>query len=433
MKRIHGSFLVFALMVVLSPATFLASAEKKGDHQFPQVRPESMGFTRKGLERVKTHMQRYVDEKKLAGLLTLVARNGKILHFEKYGMRNIARKQPMQGNEIFRLASMTKPVTSVALMMLCEQGLVNLQDPISQFIPAFAGTKVYAGGQLVSLAHPITVQDVLTHTSGITAGWPGNNPVYRLYRESDLDQAVTLRDFVRRLARLPLLHQPGAAWTYGFSTDVAGRIVEVVSGLPLDKYIVSKILHPLEMYDTGFILRSDQKDRLAQLYSFRDGSDLEAVDLPTDSKFARGVSGLFSTPLDYLRFAQMLLNGGELDGVRLLKTETVNLMTRNHLPDDLIPIAVMDFKLTNNGFGLGFSVVVDSEPNGQVDQVHPDFWWHRGAPPTHSFGWVGIYMTDFWIDPDNGVIGMLMTQAADGMRFPFLQEFHTMVYEAFDK
>jgi CubicO group peptidase (beta-lactamase class C family) len=418
--------LVLAATILLLPIS--AAAQQDG---FPTASPQAMGFSAAKLGRMQKHLQRYVDEQKLAGVVTLVASKGKIVHFEKYGMRDIEAKSRMKKNTIFRLASMTKPLTSVALMMLYEQGRVRLDDPIAKYIPEFAQTKVHAAdGKLEAVARPITVKDALMHTTGLTAPGFGNSPVHKMYSEAGLGKAASLDDFTKRLAALPLLHQPGARWSYGFSTDVVARIVEVVAEMPFGQFVEQKILQPLEMRDTGFTVPDEKLDRFAVVYAAQEGKEMKRVEAPLPA-FPRGNSGMVSTVPDYLRFAQMLLNGGEFEGVRLLKRETVALMTRSHLPENLIPIGVMDFKFTNHGFGLGFGVVVEPKPGAPPEKNHPGFWWHRGAPPTGSYGWIGAYMTDFWIDPSNEIIGMLFTQSADGMKYPFLQEFRELVYEAF--
>jgi len=416
------------------PIAMLAQNAKV--HEFPTAKPEALGFSEAKLKKMQQDMQRYVDERKLAGIVTLVARQGKVVHAEKYGMQEIENERPIQLNTIFRMASMTKPLTSVAVMMLYEQGRLKLDDPVSKFIPAFAETKVYAtAGKLAQLDRPITIKDLLMHTSGITASAFGNSPVHVMYREADLGSAPTLDDFVSRLASLPLLHQPGGSWSYGLSTDVLARVVEVVSGIPFDRFLVRQVIEPLKMYDTDFMVPKEKRGRFAALYKTENTDGLKLVEAPTASefvkppKFPRGNTGIVSTALDYFRFAQMLLNGGELDDARLLKRESVALMTRNHLPENLIPLRVGPAEFTNNGFGLGFSVVVNQKTVAAINSN--GFWWNRGTPPVGSYWWVGAYQTYFWIDPQNEIVGVFMAQSTDVMKYPFMQEFHTLVYEAF--
>ena len=421
---------LFIIIIVIGVLIFLLASQQPGSAEIglPAAKPEEMGFSSEKLAEAHQHVRKYVDENKIAGFITLVARKGKIVHLEKYGMRDIEQQRPMEYNTIFRLASMTKPVSSVALMILYEQGKVKLDDPVKKYIPEFAETKVYTGnGNLIAQQRPMTVKDALVHTTGLTAGEFGNGPVHKLYQESGIGEATDLADFVKRLAKLPLLHQPGAAWTYGFSTDLVARIVEIVSQMPFDEFMKKNILEPLKMKDTAYQTPENKLDRFASAYTARGGSGLQFVNAPVKAEFPRGISRLYSTTEDYLRFARMMLNGGALEGVRILRPETVALMTRNHLPENLIPIGVLGLSMPNNGFGLGFSVVVDDEnapplPNG--------FWWNRGAPPIGSYWWIGSYQTYFWIDPENEIIGMLMTQSID-MPYPYKQEFHKMVYEAF--
>lgn len=430
MKRFLIPLPVFSALACLGCLVLLTVTiiTASGDSQPRIVDPGDMGFSTSKLQEIEAHMQGYVDRNSVAGMITFIARKGQIVHFQKYGFRNIEEQQQMEFDTIFRLASMTKPISAVALLMLQEQGLVDLEAPVSNYLPEFADTRVFAGaGETVALQRPISVKDALLHTTGLTAAPFGRSPVHEMYRGASLTEARTLEEYVAELAKLPLLHQPGAEWTYGVSTDLAARIVEIVSGLPFEQFVSERILHPLKMKDTGFSVPQRKLGRLATLYSATDDG-LQAIPMPSSPSFPRGVSGLNGTTTDYFRFAQMLLNGGVLDGVRILQPETVALMTRNHLPPDIIPIGVMGLKMGNNGHGLGLSVVVDDEdvapqPNG--------FWWNRGAPPVGSFWWVGAHQTYFWVDPTNEIIGMVMAQAAELMPYAYKQEFHTMVYEAF--
>ena len=428
MQTIPNPIRILLYIAILSFAA-CGQAQQPEVAGFPSASPEALGFSAQELEAIKQHIRGYVDRQVLSGVVVVLARDGKIVLADAYGMRDLEQRRPMQFGTIFRIASMTKPLTSTALMMLIEQGRLELDDPVSRYLPEFATTPVFAGeGKTVPLERPLTVRDMLTHTSGYTSGQFGNTPLHKLYRASDLDQATDLADFVTRLARLPLLHQPGASWSYGYSTDVAARLVEVISGMPIEQYVTQHILQPLGMDDTSYRLAEDQADRLAAVYTTRGGEGLQRLDVAANFRFPRGVGGITSTAGDYLRFAQMLLNGGELNGKRLLQPETVDLMTRNHLPDDLIPIGVMGMEMANNGFGLGFSVVVDSQ---DVPPLPNGFWWNRGAPPVGSYWWVGSFQTYFWIDPANRIIGILMTQSPEMMPYDYKQEFHTMVYGAF--
>lgn len=391
-------------------------------------------FSAEKLEAAQRNVERYVDEGKLAGVLTLVAHRGEVIHQRAYGVRNLDTQVPMDFDTIFRLASMTKPLSSVALMMLYEEGKVSLDDPIATYIPAFAETKVYGEAGYEPLSRPITVKDALMHTTGITTNAVfGKEPAAQRYREANLGGPETLEAFVDHLATLPLAHQPGVAWTYGYSTDDVARIVEVVSGEPFEAFMTERIPEPLGMHDTGFVIPEAHLERVATAYTALRGDSLQVVLPPTTQTvdYARGVSGLHGTAPDYLRFAQMMLNNGELDSVRFLQPETVDLMTQNHLPASSMPISVMEgLSMINNGFGLGFSVVVDDKEGAPLDS---GFWWNqRGRPAVGSYWWIGALQTYFWIDPANKIIGMVMTQSSDLMPFAYKQVFHTMVYEAYE-
>lgn len=426
--KMKTRFLALALPVII--IVILVAALLPGKMPLPGftiITPEQAGFNAEKLTRMQTHLESYVDNGKIGGLVTLIARDAKIIHLKTHGFQNIAAEKPLQLTTIFRLASMTKPITAVALMILQEKGRVSLDDPLVKYIPQFAKTRVMGpGGELQPLRRPITVKDVLMHTSGITAGHYGNGPVHMAYRESKLGDAGNLADFVNSLADLPLLHQPGESWSYGFSTDVVARIVEVAGGMPYGQFVRKNILEPLKMKDSGFELAESKMDRLAGLYRYGSDGGLSEVPAPANSAFARGVSGMHGTIGDYLRFAQMLLNGGELEGVRILKSSTIEMMTQNHLPPELVPFSVIGNRMDNNGFGLGVSVVVD---NARAETLPNGFWWNKGAPPVGSYWWVGAYQTYFWIDPENKIIGLLMAQSVN-MQFPFMQEFHAMAYDA---
>lgn len=394
-------------------------------------RADKEAFSPEGLEAAQRNVERYVDEGRLAGVLTLVAHRGEIVHQQAYGVRDIETQVPMDFDTIFRLASMTKPLSSVALMMLYEEGKVGLEDPVAKYIPAFAESRVYSEPDYEPLARPITVKDALMHTTGVTSGNLGTGPVAALYRAAHLGGPATLEAFVDHLATLPLAHQPGAAWTYGYSTDIVARIVEVASGETFEQFMTTRILDPLGMNETGFMVPEDHLERVATAYTALRGDSLQVALPPTTQTvaYARGVTGLHGTAMDYLRFAQMMLNGGELDGLRLLQPETVELMTRNHLPGGLIPIGVLGLQMVNNGFGLGFSVVVDDQEGAPLEN---GFWWNRlGRPAVGSYWWVGALQTYFWIDPTNEIIGMVMAQSTDLVPFAYKQEFHTMVYDAY--
>lgn len=370
-------------------------------------------------------MQRYIDQRKLAGIATLVARRGRVVHFERFGLQDIEANEPIQLDTIFRIYSMTKPITSVALMMLYEQGLFHLTDPVSKFIPGFKKVKVLVNGlELADPARDITIHDLLTHTAGLSYGDDEETQVDQLYRQADLFRAdITLEEMIRRLTDLPLAHQPGQVWHYSVATDVLGYLVELISGMSLDDFFEQNIFQPLGMADTSFSVPPERIDRFATLYGPTEDGALEVLDRPATSEWLAPVSlysgghGLVSTAADYLRFAQMVLNKGELHGVRLLGPRTIGLMTTNHLPPALLPIAMGDAQMPGIGFGLGFSVMMDVARSGMM-----------GSVGLH--GWGGYASTHFWVDPQERLVGVLMLQLLPSRTYPTTEDFRTLVYQA---
>ncbi|MDH4138691.1 MAG: beta-lactamase family protein [Anaerolineae bacterium] len=386
--------------------------------------PEEFGFSPDRLKRIDAVMQRYVDQKTLAGIVTLVARRGGVVHFEKFGYQDVETSKPMELDTIFRIYSMTKPITSVALMMLFEHGLVRLTDPVTKFIPEFKKVKVFVNeGKLADLEREITIHDLLTHTAGLSYGDDEDSPVDGLYREADLfNGGITLEEMIRRIADLPLANQPGQVWRYSVATDVVGYLVEVISDMSLAEFFDEKIFRPLGMEDTAFSVPPDKIDRFATLYGKTEKSALDLIDMATGGDYFNvrlhsGGHGLVSTTADYLRFAQLVLNKGELDGVCLLGPKTVELMTTNHLPPALMPIAMGEEQMPGFGFGLGFSVMMDVAQSGMM-----------GSVGLH--GWGGWANTHFWVDPQEQLIGILMLQYVPSGTYPVTNDFRTLVYQA---
>ncbi len=392
--------------------------------------PEEFGFSPERLKRIDTAMQRYVDQKKLAGIVTLVACRGRVVHFEKFGYQDIATSKPMELDTIFRIYSMTKPITSVALMMLFEQGLVRLTDPVTKFIPEFGKVKVLVNeGELADMEGEITIQDLLRHTAGLSYGEykDTHDPIDKLYDQAHLWRPdVTIREAVRHVAELPLAHQPGRAWRYSVATDVIGHVVELISDMSLGEFFEEKIFKPLGMEDTAFTVSPEKVDRFATLYGLTDGQasharPLELIDVAVggdyfSTRLESGGAGLVSTAADYVRFAQLVLNKGELDGVRLLGPRTVELMTTNHLPPALLP-TMAEQEMSGFGFGLGFSVMMDVAQSGMM-----------GSIGLH--GWGGWASTHFWVDPRERLIGILMLQYIPSGTYPVRTDFRTLVYQA---
>jgi CubicO group peptidase (beta-lactamase class C family) len=399
--------------------------------------PEEVGFSASRLSRIGMWMQSYIDQNKLAGLIAMVARCGKVVYLERSGMMDVKAAKPMQFDTIFRIYSMTKPITSVALMMLYEEGRFQLNDPVSKFIPKFADVKVFAsateeGIELDELEREITIWHLLTHTAGLTYDFFEDSPVDAMYLEADLHQPDrTAEEVVHKIVQLPLVHQPGTAWRYSMATDVLGYLIEMISGMTLDVFFEEKMLKPLGMEDTDFYVPEARLNRFAAEYGPSTGSGqaptenggMELLDAPVTSQYTKpprflsGGAGLVSTASDYMRFLQMLLNGGELDGTRLLGRKTVELMTINHLRDELIPIQVQPHTLHGCGFGLGFRVLVDVAQAGRLGSEG-------------EFGWGGAASTSFFVDPKENLIGLLLTQLMPSRYYPIRNEFKVLVYQA---
>jgi len=401
----------------------------------PLVTPEQVGLSAARLDRVRTWMHQWVDSGKLAGMVTCVMRKGQLAFAEVYGKADVARDKPMRPDTIFRIYSMTKPLTSTAIMMLYEEGRFQLDDPISKFIPAFANPRVYVGGsrgkmETVPAEREINFRDLLTHTSGLTYGFMESTPVDAAYRAKDgvdfQTADTSLKQVVERLATIPLIAQPGKAWNYSVATDVLGYLVEVISGQPFEKYLKEKVIDPLRMIDTDFHVPKEKHDRFAANYSAGAGGKLDLLDDPAKSRYLAprkvnsGGGGLVSTAADYLRFCQFMLNKGELDGVRLLGRKTVELMTMNHLNGDMADMGTPRFSestYTGIGFGLGFSVMID-----------PAKAYIAGTPG--EFAWGGAASTAFWIDPAEDMAVVLLTQLMPSSTYPIRRELRVLTYQA---
>jgi len=359
------------------------------------------------LTRLGDGMKSLVDQGRLAGVVTMVARHGKVVEFEETGRRDIAASLPMQKDSIFRIYSMSKPITGVAMMMLFEEGKWQLNDPVAKYIPEFSGLKVYgsdAGGNMVlkDQTHPMTMLELMSHTGGFTYGYFSNTPVDKLQREAEvLGVNNTLEEMIKRVAKLPLNAQPGSEWHYSISTDIQGYIVQKLSGMPLEEFLQKRIFKPLDMVDTGFYVAPEKLKRLAEYYAYDKDGRLQVVrgginhDFSAKPALSSGGGGLVSTATDYMRFCQMLLNGGKLGGVRLLSPRSVELMRTNVLPPTM-PIFV-----PGAGFGLDFAVYTDVVAAGG--------YYGKG-----TFWWGGAAGTWFWIDPTDDLIVIGMMQQAAG-------------------
>jgi CubicO group peptidase (beta-lactamase class C family) len=401
-----------------------------------EIRTE--GFDEKRLERITDHLAtKYVEAGRIAGCQALVARAGRVAYFRSLGMADRERKVPVRDDTIWRIYSMTKPITSVALMTLYERGLFQLTDPVSRFIPEWRDLRVCevgedGAGRLVEPSRPMTVRDLLTHTAGLSYGMDGDHPVDRLYAEANLrslmqSRELPLEELVRRLGGLPLKFHPGTRWHYAMSTDVCGRLVEILADRPFDRYLREAVFEPLGMADTGFSVHDGTVDRFAANYVRQDG-ELKLLDDPMTSSYRKvpalfsGGGGLVSTMSDYLRFCEMLRRGGELDGHRVLGGRTLRFMTRNHLPGGvpLSSIALGTFGETGFagvGFGLGFAVMMDVVESQTV-----------GSPG--EFYWGGAASTIFWIDPVEDLVVIFMTQFMPSGTFNFRGQLKQLIHQA---
>lgn len=402
-----------------------------------ETEPAAAGFDAGRLQRISDHFKGYVDDSRLPGWSLAVARDGKVVHTDNYGMRDVEAGLPVEPDTVFRIYSMTKAITTVAAMILYEEGHFRLREPVSAYIPAFANQQVYRSGSsanptLEPVTSPMEIWHLMSHTSGLTYGFAHAHPVDAIYREAGFEwgspPGATLEECVDLWAGLPLLFQPGSEWCYSVATDVLGSLVEVVSGQSLDVFLKERILDPLGMTDTAFFADDGAKDRLAALYTRNpaDGTTMRidamgaaALSQPT---MLSGGGGLVSTMHDYNRFTSMLLNNGSLDGERILGSRTVRYMATNHLPGnaDLTAFGRPLFSETDFdgvGFGLGFSVVVD--PAATKVLCSPG-----------EFAWGGAASTAFWVDPVERITALFMTQLLPSSTYPIRPELKQLVYQA---
>ena len=442
-KTARNLVLVLAVMLVVAPA----SAK-----EMSSTKPERQGFSSERLEKLTQLMNAKVEDGTMVGGMGVIARNGKIIYSQTYGQADREAGKAMTDDAIYRIYSMTKPITGVALMMLYEEGKFRLNDPIAMYIPEMANLQVAlstAGtgivsdgttsttigsgdeslvGQTRKPTRQPTIRDLMTHTAGLTYGVFGNTEVDQAYRKAGLLGDMDLKEFVTALGKLPLQYDPGSQWHYSVSVDVQGYLVEVLSGMKFSEFLQQRIFGPLDMKDTAFKVNEGNKDRLTQLYkpkgvtvdnyfSPATGSGLEVADAFISAgyiyggKFESGGAGLIATARDYLRFSQMMLNGGELDGVRILSPKTVDLMTTNHIGD-----MGLGFGRKGVGFGLDFAVVLNPGEVGEVSSAG-------------EYNWGGAAGTRFWIDPQEQLIGLFMVQSIPH-RTRLADDFKVMTYQA---
>ena len=398
--------------------------------------PEAAGLSKERLGRIDAHLQaRYLDTGRLKGVLTLVARHGEVAHLSPMGFADAERGAPMREDTIFRIYSMTKPITSAAFMMLVEEGLVALDDPVAKYIPAWANLGVYAGGFMETFrttptARPMLIVDLLRHTSGLTYGFQQRTNIDAAYRKLGLGEVATkgtLDGMIAALADVPLEFSPGTAWNYSVSTDILGYLIGKISGKPFDVFLRERMFGPLGMTDTDFHVHAGKTDRFAACYGLGP-KGVTLQDDPTNSTylsppdFYSGGGGLVSTAADYLKFCKMILGGGTSGGVQLLSPKTIQLMGANHLGgQDLSTMSKSLFSeaaYAGLGFGLGFATTID--PAATLIPAS------KG-----DLSWGGAASTFFWIDPHEDLIGILMTQLLPSSAYPIRRELRTLVYSAF--
>jgi CubicO group peptidase (beta-lactamase class C family) len=409
MKR--ASMLLAAVIALLTTtAVFAADA-------LPTAKPDAVGLSPDRLKRLGQVLQREIDAKKFPGAVALVARKGKIAYFESFGVRDPNGSAAMTNDSIFRIYSMTKPWTSLAIMMLEEEGRLVLTDQVSKFLPQLKGLQVAdATGRVMPAAREMTIQDLLRHTSGLAYGARTTNYFVKdAYRKADVDaRELTNAELIDRLAKVPLVHQPGTAWEYSRSTDVLGRVVEVIAGTTLGGFFQERLFGPLKMTDSGFWVAKEKHARLAGSFATdpATGNANNLIDVTAQPRYESGGGGGVSTAADYVRFAQMMLNGGQLDGQRLISRTTVRLMTADHLGK------IADtMRSPGYTFGLGFAVRTDYGLGAQ-------------ASSPGEFNWGGAGGTFFWVDPKEELVAILMTQAPGPSRLYYRQLFRQMVQQA---
>ncbi|MGD2132214.1 MAG: serine hydrolase domain-containing protein [Maricaulaceae bacterium] len=369
------------------------------DAGLPIAAPESVGFSEAGLDALSAEFQGLVDEQQLAGVTTLLARHGRVVHFESQGYADASTEEPLEPDDIFRIASMTKPIAGVAMMILWEEDKWELDDPVSMYIPEFEGLMVEAeDGSLVPQDHPMTMAELMSHTAGfdVSAGYSDDN-----LSETDL------QGMIDKLAALPLPVQPGTDWRYGPSVNIQGYIVEKLSGQSLDVFLTERIFDPLRMEDTGFWVEPADADRVVRIHTYDDEDRITALGERNNVRterpdFLSASGGLMSTAADYWRFAQMVANGGVLDGVRILEPETVELMYTNVLQPG-VAVDLYGPDMPGIGFGLDFAIVMDPEAHGTGQGLNTHYWG-------------GAYGTWFWVDPTNDVVFVGMIQNLNGSR-----------------
>ena len=371
--------------------------------EIPEVAPDQVGLSAEHLEKIGPTVTGLIDSNRLVGASVIIARHGKIAYFQTFGQQDREAHTPMTRDTIFRIYSMSKAITSLATLMLVEQGQINLDDVISDHLPEFADVKIWTPNGLVRPQRLPTIHDMLCHASGLVDGGTGNSPVHKLYQAAKPYESASLAEMSQRISQLPLLFEPGTDWTYSFSMDMLGRIIEIKTGVPFDTFLKQQIFLPLDMKDTGFVVPHAKANRFATVYNSDQQGTLTLRAGPKKARFRNqpnipsGGGGLVSTQRDYLRFLQLVANGGELYGTRLLKPETVQWMTTNQLSAEAMPVSFGAQVRTGVGHGLGFAVCTRKTP------------WDP-AMQTGEYGWGGAASTHYWTSPEHDLIVITMEQ-----------------------
>lgn len=413
--RIQGGRFVSVVVALVTAISVLLASANTSAQPLPEATPESVGLSSERLARVDALFESYIADGRMAGVVVAIARNGKLTHFRALGRMDKSKDEPMMADAIFRMASMTKPITSAAVLMLYEEGHFQLEDPVSRFIPELSGMTPEATGSEEINAREMSIRDLLIHTAGLPGNGddPRHNQVW-----TNLD--LTLQQQMEAVGQQPLAYAPGTDWRYSEATNILGYLIEVVSKQPIDVFFEERIFHPLEMTDTNFFVPEAKAHRLPAVYGVSEEGVTEALwseplarelNLP---KAPRGTGGLFSTAHDYLRFAQMLLNEGELDGVRLLSPKTVELMTTDNLPSG---VSISDPSLAGYGWGLGVRVRTDLAESQLLGSVG-------------EYGWVGAFGAFFLVDPQEHLVAMFLPQLRNSAAYPIRRQFNNSVYQA---
>ena len=408
------------LLATLSLALCVAADE------LPVTRPESAGMSSAKLGKVDGIIEDLLRQKRLAGATVMVARHGKVVYFKTFGKMDLEADKPMREDAIFRIYSMSKAITTAAALILYDEGKLGLDDPVSKYISDFKGIKVWNAAANTTPTREPTIRDLMRHTAGLTYGIFGDSPVDRLYREANvLDKNEDLKNMCAKLGKLPLQYDPGTKWIYSVAVDVLGRVIEIASGMTFDAFLEKRLFAPLDMKDTGFYVPGTKPDRFAAIYRSDGNGTLTAAENQAASPYLAkprllsGGGGMVSTTRDYMRFLQMIAHGGELQSVRILKPETVALMTHNQLPDEIMPISMSVGKRQGVGFGLGFSVRVQP-----ADQ--------EASSRLAEYGWGGMASTHYWTSPKDDLVVVTMEQT---LPFSLLLEtaLKGSIYDAIDK